>query len=294
MLHKAMQNRWTRLVLAVFGTFINCFGMNYFIVPMSLYGGGITGVSQLIRTLLERAVALPAGVDFAGILYLIFNIPILVLAWRSLGRGFAIRTLICTLSSSLFLSILQAPATPILEERLASCMVGGIICGFGLGLTLTCGSSSGGLDVLGLWLAKRGSRFTVGRFSLGFNALLYGLCAILFDVQTALYSVIYNVFCSLFVDRAHQQSISVQALIFTHTNGPELPQAIMQRLNRGVTRWDGVGAYTNTPVRVLCVCVSKFEADDLRTIVHELDPHAFFVVQEGVRIEGNFPRHLSS
>ncbi len=293
MLHRAMQNRWTRLALAVLGAFINCFGMNCFIVPMHLYGGGITGVCQLIRTLLGNVVALPEGVDIAGVLYLIFNLPILVLAWRSLGRGFAVRTVICTVSSSLFLSVLRAPAIPILEERLASCMVGGILCGFGLGLTLTCGGSSGGLDVLGLWLAKRGSRFTVGRFSLGFNAVLYTLCAVLFDVQTALYSIIYNVFCSLFVDRAHQQSIRVQVMIFTHSEGPELPQAIMQRLNRGVTHWDGVGAYTNTPVRVLCVCVSKFEEDDLRDIVRELDPHAFFIVQEGVRIEGNFLRKLS-
>lgn len=293
MLHKAMQNRWSRLALAVFGTFLNCFGMNYFIVPMNLYGGGLTGVSQLIRTLLERVTALPAGVDFAGILYLVLNIPILVLAWRSLGREFAVRTVICTLTSSLFLSILRAPATPLLEERLASCMVGGIICGFGLGLTLTCGGSSGGLDVLGLWLAKRGSRFTVGRFSLGFNAVLYGLCAILFDVQTALYSIIYNVFCALFVDRAHQQSISVQVLIFTHNEDAELPRAVMRHLHRGVTTWDGVGVYTGTPVRVLCVCISKFEEDDLRDAVRALDPHAFFIVQEGVRIEGNFLRKLS-
>ncbi len=292
MLHKAMHNRWTRLALAVLGTFINSFGMNFFIVPMQLYGGGVTGVCQLIRTLLSRVIELPAGVDFAGILYLIVNIPILVLAWRSLGHGFAVRTLICTFSSSLFLSVLTAPAAPILEERLASCLVGGILCGLGLGLTLTCGSSSGGLDIIGLWLNKRGSRFTVGRFSLGFNAVLYGICAILFDVQTALYSIIYNVFSSLFMDRAHQQGISDQVLIFTRDEDPELPQNIMQRLGRGVTYWEGKGAYTGADMRILCVCVSKFEVDDLRGIVRELDPNAFFIVQEGVRIEGHFLRKI--
>ncbi len=293
MLHKAMQNRWTRLVLAVFGTFVNSFGLNYFIVPMSLYGGGVTGVCQLVRTMLERVIPLPAGVDFAGILYLIVNIPILVLAWRTLGRAIAVRTVICTLSSSLFLSILTAPATPIVEERLASCLVGGILCGFGLGLTLTCGGSSGGLDVIGLWLSKRGSRFTVGRFSIGFNAVLYGLCAILFDVQTALYSIIYNVFCSLFMDRIHLQNISVQVLVFTHTEDHALEKNIMERIGRGVTYWDGVGAYTDKTIRVLCVCVSKFEEDDLRQIVREIDPHAFLVVQEGVRVDGNFLRKFS-
>lgn len=292
MLHKALQNRWVRLGVGILGTFINAFGVNYFIVPMGLFSGGILGLSQLLRTLIAQHVALPAGVDIAGALYLLLNLPLILLAWNALGRVFVVRTLICTLSSSFFYSILTAPATPILEERIACCLVGGIIGGFGLGLTLTCGCSSGGLDILGLWLTKRGSHFTVGRFSISFNAVLYSICAILFDVQTALYSVIYNVFSSFMVDHAHQQGISVQLMIFTRDEDPELPRRIMRQLNRGVTYWEGMGAYTGKPIRVMCVAVSKFEVEDLRRIVIELDPHAFFIVQEGVRIEGNFIRKI--
>jgi len=292
MLHKALQNRWVRLGVGILGTFINAFGVNYFIVPMGLFSGGILGLSQLLRTLIAQHVALPAGLDIAGALYLLLNLPLILLAWNALGRVFVVRTLICTLSSSFFYSILTAPATPILEERIACCLVGGIIGGFGLGLTLTCGCSSGGLDILGLWLTKRGSHFTVGRFSISFNAVLYSICAILFDVQTALYSVIYNVFSSFMVDHAHQQGISVQLMIFTRDEDPELPRRIMRQLNRGVTYWEGMGAYTGKPIRVMCVAVSKFEVEDLRRIVIELDPHAFFIVQEGVRIEGNFIRKI--
>ena len=292
MLHRALQNRWTRLAIGILGTFINAFGVNYFIVPMGLFSGGILGVSQLLRTLITQHIAMPAGVDLAGILYMALNLPLILLAWNALGRVFVVRTLICTLTSSFFYSILTAPATPILEERIACCLVGGIIGGFGLGLTLTSGCSSGGLDILGLWLTKRGSHFTVGRFSVSFNAVLYSICAILFDVQTALYSIIYNVISSLMVDRAHQQGISVQLMIFTRDEDPELPQHIMRELNRGVTYWEGMGAYTGKPIRVMCVAVSKFEVEDLRRIVTELDPHAFFIVQEGVRIEGNFIRKI--
>ena len=292
MLHKALQNRWTRLAIGVFGTFINAFGVNYFIVPMGLFSGGVLGVSQLLRTLIGQSVVLPAGVDLAGPLYLLLNLPLILLAWRALGRVFVVRTLICTLTSSFFYRVLTAPAAPILEERLACCLVGGIIGGFGLGLTLTSGCSSGGLDILGLWLTKRGSHFTVGRFSISFNAVLYSICAIIFDVPTALYSIIYNVFSSLMVDRAHQQGISVQLMIFTRDEDPELPQRIMRQLGRGVTYWEGMGAYTGKQIRVMCVAVSKFEVEDLRRIVTELDPHAFFIVQEGVRIEGNFIRKI--
>lgn len=293
MLHKAMQNRWSRLLIGILGTFINAAGVNYFIVPVGLYSGGILGVSQLLRTIIAAHITLPAGVDLAGVLYMLLNLPLILLAWKALGRVFVVRTLICTATSSFFYSILTAPATPILEERLACCLVGGIIGGLGLGITLTAGCSSGGLDILGLWLAKRGSHFIVGRFSIGFNAVLYSACAVLFDLQTALYSLIYNILSMLMVDRAHQQGINVQVFIFTRNEESDLPRHIMQGLNRGVTYWTGMGAYTGKQIRVMCVAVSKFEEEDLRRIVLEQDPHAFFIVHEGVRIEGNFIRKVS-
>ena len=293
MLHKAMQDRWARVAIAVLGTFLYAVGVNLFTVPAGIYAGGVVGLSQVLRTLLARSVALPESVDIAGMLYFLFNVPVLIMAWRELGRSFLVRTLICVGASSVFLSVLPAPAAPILDDPLAACVVGGIVCGFGLGVTLTCGCSTGGLDVIGLCLSKRDSKFTVGRFSLSFNVLLYTACAFLFNIQTAIYSVIYTVFCALFIDRGHQQNISVQVLIFTRDEDPQLPANIMTRLSRGVTYWEGKGAYTGSDMRVLCVCVSKFEVAELQETVRELDPHAFFIVQEGVRIGGNFTKKIS-
>ena len=293
MLHKAIQNRWCRLALAVAATLLYAIGVNWFIVPMGLYTGGLLGFCQVARTLIVEALGLSPNMDFSGILYLAANVPILLLAWQALGRGFLVRTAVCTVTSSLFLSLVPPPVAPLVEETLTNCVLGGILVGFSLGIVLTCGCSTGGLDVVGLCLTKRGSRFTVGRFSLGFNIVLYVACALLFDIQTAIYSVIYTVFCSLFIDRGHQQNINVQVLIFTRDADPELPRSIMSRLGRGVTYWEGKGTYTESDMRVLCVCVSKFEVAELQETVRELDPHAFFIVQEGVRIGGNFLRKIS-
>lgn len=293
MLHKVLQNKYLRFAVAVFATLLYALGVNLFIVPMGLYNGGLLGLCQVIRTVVVQTFGWEASFDFSGILYLIANIPLLLLAWRSLGKGFLVRTVACVVASSLFLSVIRSPAVPILEDRLASCILGGIICGFSIGLTLTCGCSSGGLDIIGLWLSKKGSGFTVGRFSMSFNAVLYALCALLFDLQTVIYSVIYVVTSALFVDRAHQQNINVQVLIFTKDRDPDLPRDIMTKLGRGLTYWEGRGAYTGSSLRVLCVCVSKFEASELEEIVRALDPHAFFVVQEGVRIGGNFAHRIS-
>ena len=148
--------------------------------------------------------------------------------------------------------------------------------------------------MLGLYLSKKGTGFTVGRFSIAFNAILYALCAVLFDLNTAIYSAIYMVFSSLFLDRVHQQNISVQMLIFTKEDPKELSRTITEKLERGFTFWEGRGGYSHEQIHVLCVCLSKYEVLSLQMALHEIDPHAFFVIQEGVRVGGNFDRHLSS
>jgi uncharacterized membrane-anchored protein YitT (DUF2179 family) len=228
----------------------------------------------------------------AGILYLLANAPILLFAWHQLGRAMAARTLICTLSYSLFYSLIPVPAVPVVDDYLTACLLGGILTGVGCGIVLTCGCSSGGLDVIGLCLSRSGSSFTVGRFSLTFNVFLYAACLLLFSPEIAIYSVIYNFFSSMMLDRMHQQNVNVQALIFTREDQSLLSRFIMERLSRGVTCWEGTGAYTGAGVHVLCVCLSKYEIDELLHVVQTLDPQAFFTVQKGVQVYGNFSRRL--
>lgn len=293
MLYNTLHNRWLRLVAAVVGELIAAAAMNLFIVPLNLYSGGTMGVCQLVRTLLVSRLGLNFGAtDVAGILYFLVNIPILLFAFKNLGKALVVKTIICTVSYSLFYSMIPIPSVPIVDDYLTACLLGGILTGVGSGIVLTCGCSSGGLDVIGLCLSKRGSSFTVGKFSLTFNAFLYTACLILFSPEIAIYSVIYNFFTSMVLDRMHQQNVNVMALIFTHEDEHVLGQFIIDKIGRGVTYWNGTGAYTGKGVHVLCVSLSKYEIEELLHAVHSIDPHAFFTVQEGVRVYGNFRRKL--
>ena len=200
---------------------------------------------------------------------------------------------LCTVSNSVFLSIIPIPATPIIPDVLTSCLVGGILAGFSNGLVLTCGASCGGLDILGLYLSKKTKGFTVGRFSLLFNAVLYTMCLVLFSAPTAIYSAIYTVFNALFVDRVHQQNITTQVLVVTKLRDLEPFWELGRKMDRGITYWSGHGAYTGDEVQILCICLSKYEIETLQQEVRKVDPHAFFMVQEGVHTLGNFKRHLN-
>lgn len=292
MFQTLLHNKYLRLLTGLLGAVIHAAAINLFVVPQGFYSGGLYGVCQVIRTLLVQQFGLVTPVDLAGVLYLLLNIPLLILAWRSFGRPFVIRMTVCTAVDSIALALIPSPAVPIVADPLSACLIGGICSGFACGLILTCGCSTGGLDVLGLYLSKKGSRFTVGKFSISFNAVLYAACALIFSLHTALYSVIYTVFASLFLDRAHQQNISVQMLIFTKNKSEEIRAFIIERLSRGVTLWEGRGGYTNEPLEVLCVCLNKYEILTVQQMLREVDSNAFFIVQEGVQVGGHFERHL--
>ena len=293
MLYNSLHHRGLRLVVAVIGELIAAAALNLFIVPLNLYTGGLMGVCQLLRTLAADYLGMNFGAyDVAGILYFLLNIPILLLPYKNLGRAFVAKTLICTVAFSLFYSLIPSPSVPIVDDYLTACLLGGILAGVGGGLVLTCGASGGGLDIVGLYLSKRGSQFTVGKFSLSFNAVLYTACLFLFSPEVAIYSVIYNFFTAMVLDRMHQQNVSIQAFSFTKGDEDALARFIIENLGRSVTYWEGVGAYTGEDVHVLCVCLSKFEIEELVHAVHSIDPHAFVTTQEGTRIYGNFQRKV--
>ena len=293
MLYSTVQHRWTRLVLAVVGSLIYSVGINYFVTPAGLYTGGFLGVGQIIRTLLIQNCGMDFGnFDIAGLIYFALNIPVYLLAFRSISGYFGAKSLLCTVCNTFFLSVLVPPAEPILYDVLAASILGGIIAGAGIGLMLYDGGSSGGMDILGVYLIKKFSGVSVGKVNMTFNITLYIVCLLLFNVQVAIYSIIYSVFSGLIVDKLHQQNIAVMAWVFTKRKDNALRDYVTEKLHRGMTYWDGTGAYQNSETEIFCICLSKYELEELRHALQTIDPEAFLVVQEGVHIHGNYKRDL--
>ena len=144
MFDRILHHPLARALAGIIGTFFMAVGVNLFVIPQGLYSGGLLGFCQLLRTLLTDMLGVNPGFDISGALYLLLNIPLFLLAWRNLGRNFVVRTIICTASSSVFLSLIPVPAVPIVADPLTSCLIAGIVGGFACGLVLTCGCSSGG------------------------------------------------------------------------------------------------------------------------------------------------------
>lgn len=277
---------------AISGVFLFAVGVNLIITPLGLYNGGFMGVAQLIRTFLVDFLDLGflGQVDIAGIIYLLINIPLLYLAWKSMGRAFFIRSIITILVQTVFLTLIPIPKAPIIPDMLTACIIGGIVAGTGVGMVLRGGSSGGGQDVIGVYCAKRFPNASVGKFSIMMNFAVYAVCALMFDIEIVIYSIIYATVLGLATDRIHIQNINTSVMIFTKKLG--ISRAIMEETGRGVTNWDGTGAYTNETSYILYVMISKYEESQIRRIVREIDPSAFMIFSEGSRVVGNFEKRL--
>ena len=279
-----------KLFWALFGATLYALSMNLFIVPAQLYTGGIMGFSQLLRTFLVDYLKFPfQHFDVTGIIYYIFNIPILLLSFNKIGKKFFFKTLLCVTWITVAMSIIPTPTEPLLQnDLLGTCFIGGLLGGYGLGTVLKMGGSSGGMDIVGMILIKWKKNFSVGKANLLVNIILYSICILLFDIRIVIYSLIYASICSIAVDRVHDQTINVEVTIITKIDCTQLNEEIFHELGRGITIWQSTGAYTQENSKVLYILLSKYEVRQLRHIVKKYDPNAFMVVNEGVYINGNY------
>lgn len=276
---------------ATLGSIMFAFGLNVFITPLSLYNGGFMGISQLIRTLIVNVFHFSFGqTDIAGIIYFVINLPLIYMAWSKMGKTFFARSIITIIIQTAALTFIPVPAAPIIDDYLTACVIGGIIAGTGSGIILRGGSSGGGQDILGIYFAKKFPGFSVGKVSIIINFFVYGICLLLFNIEIVIYSLIYGVVYSIACDRVHIQNINMSVMIFTKKLG--ISRAIIEQMGRGVTNWDGAGAYTNQTSYILFVVISKYEVSQLKRIVRGIDPNAFMIFTEGCSVSGNFEKRL--
>jgi len=139
---------------------------------------------------------------------------------------------------------------------------------------------------------KRFKGFSVGKVSLSVNAIIYIICAVLFGLPTAVYSIIYSAVNMLMVDRTHAQNINTEVVIFTKKKPLEIIDYIVNEYHRDATWWEAKGGYTEENTYMVIVVLSKYECAHLKRELKEVDEHAFVVVKDGMSVVGKYEKHL--
>ena len=275
---------------AILGSFLFCFAINYFVVPNNLYTGGILGLSQLIRSIVIEVFKINTAFDFSGIIYYLINIPLFVIAYKSISKTFFFRTIFAVSIQAIMLSIL--PSKLLVNDVLTNVVVGGILGGVGVGILLSSGASTGGTDILGLALAKKNNHFSVGKFGLLVNVFIYLIAGLRYGLEIMIYSIIYSFVDNQMVDKMHEQNICSTAFIFCKENPKPINEFIKNELNRDFTYWDAKGGYDDSKTYIIYTALTKYELIKLERNMKKFNIHTFMIKSEGIGIKGEFEKQF--
>ena len=280
------------------GILLYVLGWSIFLVSNNLVGGGVTGLSAILQYATH-------GVIKIGYSYFVINVALIIAAVFVLGFGFGWKTIYATVLASVGLNVFQAiipadfiQAIAIDNGKLMSTIMGGIMVGVGIGLTMVAGGSTGGTDIIALMVNKY-RNVSPGRLILIMDVVVITssmlvpsytpdgeLMPFVGKVTTVVYGFILIVINSTVLDVVISGSRQSVQLFILSKNYAEIADAITHDLHRGVTVLDGKGWYTKQDTEVLMVLTRKSDLNLLLRYVKTIDPDAFLSVSSVTGVYG--------
>ncbi|GFH41036.1 YitT family protein [Lactococcus insecticola] len=271
-----------KLSASVVYAILSSVALNFFFQPGHVYSSGITGLAQILTTISYNVVGrnIPVSITLYAL-----NLPLLILAWLKIGKRFTIYTVITVTLSSVFIHFI--PSFTLSTDPIINAVFGGAVMGSGIGYALRSGISSGGTDIVSLYVRKKTGR-QVGHISLIFNGVIVIIAGVLFGWQYMFYSLLTIFVSSRVTDAIYTKQKKMQATIVTKK--PELvTKTLHEKLHRGVTVVNSAeGGYTHDNLSVLITIITQAEYQDFKYIMKKIDPTAFVSIAENVKVLGRF------
>lgn len=264
----------TILVLFI-GALIAAFSYSLFLVPFNITSGGVGGISIIINSF--------TGWNF-GTLYLVFNIPLLVLGYFQLGRWrFLSRTVFAVLvfsaATNIFTDYLPQwlDSYPINDDILLNAIYGGILGGIGGGLLYRSGGTLGGTSIISRIL-RRKSGIPMSQLFLYVDGFIILAGGLVFGWEIVLYGFLTLFLNGLATDYTMEGPSVVRSVTIITDQPESVSQALIQQLHRGVSRWEITGMYTGRPHSMLLCTVYRSQVQAVRQVVTETDGDAFVTI----------------
>lgn len=253
-------------------------GLSCFSAPNEIAPGGVSGIAVLIKHLIGFQL---------GTIMLIINIPLLLLAWRFLGRSFTLKTL-KTVAIHTFILNEIAPMFPVYTgEHILAGLFGGVLIGVSLALVFMRGSTTGGGDIVSRLVQLNFRHVPIGKMMFCFDVLVLIASILVFrNIEAGLYGLISIFATSKVIDGMLYGLYTGKVLLVISPRQNEIAGEIMAKLDRGVTFLDGVGAYSGQQKQVLMCAVRANEYHNVEEIIKHFDPEAFVLTLEAREIQG--------
>jgi uncharacterized membrane-anchored protein YitT (DUF2179 family) len=258
------------IIYSAVGILSAAFGLKGFLLPNDFIDGGATGIALLLTTIFE--IPLP-------LLIILVNIPFIIMGSKVIGKQFAIRTSLAIITLALVLVFVEFPI--ITNDKLLVAIFGGFFLGAGIGLNVRGQAVIDGTEVMAI-LFSRKLKTTIGDIILVTNVIIFGVCAYVLSIETALYSMVTYMVASRSLDYITVGIDEYLGVTIISDKCMIIKDMITETLGRGVTIYRGKGGYGKRghieDKDILYSVITRFEVSKIAQEIENIDSNAFVVM----------------
>jgi len=268
-----------KIISIIVGGIIFALGYAVFLIPHRIVPGGVSGIAMILRFLYGTPV---------GIMAILFNIPLFIIALRVLGVQFGVRSIGAIIYTNLLIDFLVYKVqlkTPTDNVVLAA-LYGGILLGIGLGLIFRGDASTGGTDIVGQ-VFSRHTNLSVGMWIMIVDFAVITTAGITtHSIELALLGYLALFLSSKVIDLILEGIDYARAAFVVSTKTDKITGQIYEKMKRGVTILDGHSPYSGEKRPVLMCVITKKETPFFKSMVQHVDKDAFVILTDVFEVLG--------
>ena len=272
------QNRYLSLLTVILGNILYTFTIKLFLLPANLISCGTTGLALVVNHFTH--------IPMTGFI-LVFNMLMLAVGWIILGRKFAMTTVLSSVLYPVFLEILNRVLgdISITDNIMLNVLFAGIGLGGSLGIVIRAGASTGGMDIPPLVL-KKFFHIPVSASLWVFDFCIMLSQAAFHPLEDLLYGVLLLIVISIALNKVMLLGTSRTEVKIVSTRSDEIRQAILSRVDRGVTILHGQGGFGRQDTEVILSVISNYELPRVQQLARTIDPDCFMIISQVTEVWG--------
>lgn len=268
-----------KITYLIIGCIICALSYSVFLIPHQIVPGGVTGIAMLLHFLYHSPV---------GIVAIILNIPLFIVAVKALGIIFGFRSLIAIFFTNLLIDffIYSVKLTTPTQNTILAALYGGLLLGLGLGLIFRGEASTGGTDIVGQIL-NRYTNMSVGMWIMIVDFIVITLAGIITNsIELALLGYLALFLSSKIIDLVLEGMDYARAAFVISEKHTEIVDEIYDKLKRGVTILEGRSSYTKQERPVIMCVITKRETALFKSLIKNIDDKAFVILTDVFEVLG--------
>lgn len=273
-------NAYKEYLYITFGVILVALSGQFFLSPNKIAAGGVFGIAMIINNFIPSLSL--------GLLMLIMNGILFVIAFIVIGNKFGGKTIYATIALSFAFWVLEriVPAgTTITNNLFLASIFGTIISGIGMGIVFNQNASTGGTDILAKIINKF-ININIGKALLAVDFIITLFAAVSFGAEVGMFALLCVIMNGFVIDFVIEGlNISKQVMVIS-TENKLINQFIIEELGRGCTILQGKGGYTGNDSYILYAVLGRKEFIKLKKYIGQIDQKAFITVSNAHEVFG--------